>query len=114
MSLDEAIQQMSDKIKTACPGAEIKSVKMSEEEARLSVYAPAAEIQKINRRKADVIYSAIDESGGFDRLDGERQSSSFDARKIEDIVDQEHEMAPGLIDLLHGGELPVCQRDGSA
>ena len=47
MSLDEAIQQMSDKIKAACPGAEIKSVKMSEEEARLSVYAPAAEIQKI-------------------------------------------------------------------
>jgi hypothetical protein len=47
MSLDEAIQQMSDKIKTACPGAEIKSVKMSEEEARLSVYAPAADIQKI-------------------------------------------------------------------
>ena len=47
MSLEEAIQQMSDKIKTACPGAEIKSVKMSEEEARLSVYAPAADIQKI-------------------------------------------------------------------
>ena len=47
MSLDEAIQQMSDKIKTACPGAEIKSVKMSEEEARLSVYAAAADIPKI-------------------------------------------------------------------
>jgi hypothetical protein len=47
MSLDEAIQQMSDKIKAACPGAEIKSVKMSEEEARLSVYAPASDIQKI-------------------------------------------------------------------
>ena len=47
MSLDEAIQQMSDKIKAACPGAEIKIVKMSEEEARLSVYAPAADIQTI-------------------------------------------------------------------
>lgn len=47
MSLDEAIQQMSDKIKDACPGAEIKTVKMSEEEARLSVYAPAGDIQKI-------------------------------------------------------------------
>jgi hypothetical protein len=47
MSLDEAIQQMNDKIKSACPGAEIKSVKMSAEEARLSVYALAAEIQKI-------------------------------------------------------------------
>jgi len=47
MSLDDAIQQMSDKIKAACPGAEIKVVKMSDEEARLSVYAPAGDIQKI-------------------------------------------------------------------
>jgi hypothetical protein len=47
MSLDEAIQQMSDKIKAASPGAEIKSVKMSDEEARLSVYAPAGDIQPI-------------------------------------------------------------------
>jgi hypothetical protein len=38
---------MSDKIKAACPEAEIKSVKMSEEEARLSVYASAGDIQKI-------------------------------------------------------------------
>ena len=48
MSLDEAIQQMSDKIKSASPSAEIKSVKMSDEEARLSVYAPAGDMQKIN------------------------------------------------------------------
>ena len=47
MSLDEAIQQMSDKIKSASPGAEIKPVKMSDEEARLSVYAPAGDIQQI-------------------------------------------------------------------
>ena len=47
MSLDEAIQHMSDKIKAACPGAEIKTVKMSDEEARLSVYAPAGDIQSI-------------------------------------------------------------------
>jgi hypothetical protein len=47
VSLDEAIQQMNDKIKSSSPGAEIKSVKMSEEEARLSVYAPAGDIQKI-------------------------------------------------------------------
>jgi len=47
MSRDEAIQQMSDKIKTAGPGAEIKSVKMSDEEARLSVYAPAGDMQNI-------------------------------------------------------------------
>ncbi len=47
MSLDEAIQQMSDKVKAVCAQAEIKTVKMSEEEARLSVYAPAGDIQKI-------------------------------------------------------------------
>ena len=47
MSLEEAIWQMSDKIKSASPGAEIKVVKMSEEEARLSVYAPTGEIQTI-------------------------------------------------------------------
>ena len=46
MSLDEAIQQMSDRIKSASPGAEIKVVRMSEEEARLSVYAPAGDMQK--------------------------------------------------------------------
>ena len=47
MSLDDAIQQMTDKIKGACGSAEIKSVKMSDEEARLSVYAPAGDMQKI-------------------------------------------------------------------
>jgi hypothetical protein len=47
MSLEDAIQQMTDKIKGACGSAEIKSVKMSDEEARLSVYAPASDIQRI-------------------------------------------------------------------
>ena len=47
MSLDDAIQHMTDKVKAACGSAEIKTVKMSDEEARLSVYAPAADIQKI-------------------------------------------------------------------
>jgi hypothetical protein len=47
MPLDEAIQQMNDRIKAACPGAEIKAVRMSKEEARLSVYAPAGDVQAI-------------------------------------------------------------------
>ena len=47
MSLDDAIKQMTDKIKAACGSAEVKTVKMSDEEARLSVYAPAGDIQKI-------------------------------------------------------------------
>jgi hypothetical protein len=47
MSLDDAIQQMTDVIKGACETADIKAVKMSDEEARLSVYAPAGDMQKI-------------------------------------------------------------------
>ena len=47
MTLDEAIQKITGIVKTASPSAEIKSVKMSDEEARLSVYAPAGDMQKI-------------------------------------------------------------------
>jgi len=47
MSIDDAIQKMTDLIKAACASAEIKSAKMSDEEARLSVYAPADDMQKI-------------------------------------------------------------------
>jgi hypothetical protein len=47
MSIDDAVQKMTDLIKAACAGAEIKSAKMSDEEARLSVYAPAGDMQKI-------------------------------------------------------------------
>ena len=47
MTLDDAVQQMTDRIKAACGGAEVKTVKMSDEEARLSVYAPAGDMQKI-------------------------------------------------------------------
>lgn len=38
---------MTDLIQSACGEAQVKTVKMSDEEARLSVYAPAADIQKI-------------------------------------------------------------------
>lgn len=47
MSIDDAIQKMTDLIKAACANAEIKSAKMSDEEARLSVYAPAGDMEKI-------------------------------------------------------------------
>ena len=47
MSLDDAIRRMSNVILGASMGAEVKTVKMSDEEARLSVYAPAGDIQKI-------------------------------------------------------------------
>jgi hypothetical protein len=47
MSIDDAIKKMTDLIKTACAAAEIKAAKMSDEEARLSVYSPAGDMQKI-------------------------------------------------------------------
>lgn len=47
MTLDEAIQKITGIVKAASVSAEIKAVKMSDEEARLSVYAPAGDIQKI-------------------------------------------------------------------
>ncbi len=47
MSIDDAIQSMTDLIKATCAGAEIKAARMSDEEARLSVYAPAGDMQKI-------------------------------------------------------------------
>lgn len=47
MTIDDAIKKMTDLIKASCAGAEIKSAKMSDEEARLSVYAPAGDMQKI-------------------------------------------------------------------
>jgi len=47
MSLDDAIKKMSNVISGVSTSAEIKTVKMSDEEARLSVYAPASDIQGI-------------------------------------------------------------------
>ncbi len=47
MPIDDAIKQMTDTIKAACASAEVKTAKMSDEEARLSVYAPVSDMQKI-------------------------------------------------------------------
>jgi hypothetical protein len=47
MVLDEAIQQMTSLIKAACGNAQVKTVRMSDEEARLSVYAPAGDMERI-------------------------------------------------------------------
>lgn len=47
MSIDDAIKKMTDLIKGACASAEVKAAKMSDEEARLTVMAPAGDMQKI-------------------------------------------------------------------
>jgi hypothetical protein len=63
MSLDDAIQQMSDTIKAACPAAEIKTVKMSDEEARMSIYAPAVDIQKIKDATFQPVIDLLNSDG---------------------------------------------------
>jgi len=47
MSIDQAIDQIQTIIQAASPTAEIEVVKMSDEEARISVYAAAGEIQAV-------------------------------------------------------------------
>ena len=47
MTLDSAIQKMTAIIQTASAGADVKAAKISDEEARLTVLAPAGDIQKI-------------------------------------------------------------------
>ncbi|MCQ3937577.1 MAG: hypothetical protein DPW18_11100 [Chloroflexi bacterium] len=65
MTIDDAIQKMTGLVTAACAGAEVKAAKMSDEEARLSVYAPAGDMQKI---KDAVFQPAIDmlNSDGLD------------------------------------------------
>lgn len=47
MTIDDAIKDMQSKISAACPNAEMKVVRMSDEEARISVLAPAGDMQKV-------------------------------------------------------------------
>jgi len=47
MMIDDAIREMQGKITNACAQAQIKVVKMSDEEARITVLAPAGDMQKI-------------------------------------------------------------------
>ncbi len=47
MTLDDAIQNMTAIIKRASGSAEVKAAKISDEEARLTVLAPAGDIQSI-------------------------------------------------------------------
>ena len=47
MSLDDAIKQIQLTIKATSAGTEIKVVKISDEEARISVYAAADDMQAI-------------------------------------------------------------------
>jgi hypothetical protein len=47
MSIDKAIKQIQSTIDATSSGAEVEIVKISDEEARISVYAPAEDMQAI-------------------------------------------------------------------
>ena len=47
MTLDDAIKEMTSIIRSASKAAEIKMTRMSDEEARLNVYAPAGDMERI-------------------------------------------------------------------
>ena len=47
MSIDDAIKKMTDLVTASCASAEIKATKRSDEEARLTVLAPAGDMQTI-------------------------------------------------------------------
>ncbi|MFO3796518.1 MAG: hypothetical protein ACK8QZ_04435 [Anaerolineales bacterium] len=47
MTIEEAVQEIQKRIQTVSPQAEIKTVIISAEEARLSVYARSSEVQAI-------------------------------------------------------------------
>ncbi len=47
MMLDDAIKDMQARISSACAAAQMKVVKMSDEEARITVLSPAGDMQKI-------------------------------------------------------------------
>ena len=65
MSIDDATKDLQSKISAASAGAQMKVVKMSDEEARITVLAPAGDIQKI---KDAVFQPAMDflTKEGFD------------------------------------------------
>ena len=65
MSLDDAIADMKNRILAISPNAEIKVVKMSDEEARLSAFVPAGHLEAI---KAATLQPAMDylNKDGFD------------------------------------------------
>ncbi len=63
MTLDEAIQSLVNLIKSVSPNAEIKTTKMSEEEARISVTVGAAEVQPIRDATFQPVLDLLSKEG---------------------------------------------------
>jgi len=47
VTIDEATKEMQSKISAACTAADMRVVRISDEEARITVLAPTGDIQKI-------------------------------------------------------------------
>jgi hypothetical protein len=77
MNLDEAITEVTQLIAGASPTATLKVVKMSDEEARVSVEAPAAEMDKIKDAVRDRLTQLLVSEG----LDVQVQVYDKDAPK---------------------------------
>lgn len=63
MSLDEAINDLKARITAVSRAAEIKVVKMSEEEARISVFVSAAEVQPIRQATFQPVLDYLNHDG---------------------------------------------------
>lgn len=77
MSLDDAINEVKALILAASPGAAIKGVRLSDEEARLSVDAPANEIEAVKLAVRDRLTQLLVSEG----LDVQVQVYDKDAPK---------------------------------
>ncbi len=63
MTLDEVIQELIARIRSISPNAEIKTVKISDEEARLSVSVGAAEVQPIRQATFQPVLELLSKEG---------------------------------------------------
>ncbi len=63
MSLDDAINDLKARIAAVSQAAEIKVVKMSEEEARISVFVSAAEVQPIRQATFQPVLDYLNNDG---------------------------------------------------
>lgn len=63
MSIDDAINDLKARITAVSATAEIKVVKMSEEEARISVFVGAAEVQPIRQATFQPVLDYLNSDG---------------------------------------------------
>jgi hypothetical protein len=63
VTIDEATTEMQSKISAACAAADMRVVRISDEEARITVLAPAGEIQKIKDATFQPVIDFLNKDG---------------------------------------------------